>query len=125
MPLNDQEVAELKNLIKVKDIVRRTENPNPLVIVVIILVTMLVMYCLFIQVIKKNITGVWIDDDDKSNDIVHDKWKDTIVVNGKYHGLVKGHLVVIYMAKKMQMGIWVKNKITWTDGSSWQCSYGY
>jgi len=125
MSFTEQEKLELRNLIKVKDIVRRSENPNPLIIVVIIIVTILVMYCAFIQVIKKSITGIWIDDDDKNHDIIHNKWKDTIIVDGKYHGLVKGHLVVIYMNKKMQMGIWIKNRITWTDGSKWDCSYGY
>ena len=125
MSFSYQEKLELRNLIKVKDVVRRSENPNPLIIVVIIIVTILVMYCAFIQVIKKTITGIWIDGDDKNHDIIHNKWKDTIIDNGKYHGLVKGHLVVIYMNKKMQMGIWIKNKITWTDGSTWDCSYGY
>jgi hypothetical protein len=125
MTLSEQEEAEVKNLINVKNVVRRSENPNPFVIVVIILVVILVMYNAFIQLIKKSINGIWIDNDDKSNDITHNKWKDTIIVNGKYHGLVKGHLVVIYMAKKMQMGVWIDNKITWTDGSVWNCSYGY
>ena len=122
---NEQELAELKNLIKVKSVITRMENPNPLIIVVIILVVILVMYCLFINFIKKSITGIWVDDDDKSNDITHNKWKDTIIVNGKSHGLIKGHLVIIYMEQKMQMGIWIDDKITWTDGSVWQCAYGY
>lgn len=125
MTLNDQEILELKNLIKVQNLVRRSENPNPLVIVVIIVVTIMVMCCIFIQVIKKSITGIWIDGEDKTHDIQHNKWKDTIVVDGKNHGLIKGHLVIIYMQKKMQMGIWIKDKITWTDGSTWDCSYGY
>jgi hypothetical protein len=125
MSFNDQEKLELRNLINVNDIVRRSENPNPITIVVIIIVTILVMYFIFIQVIKKTITGIWIDDADKNHDIIHNKWKDTIIVNSKYHGLVKGHLVVIYMNNKMQMGIWIKNKIKWTDGSTWDCSYGY
>ena len=114
-----------KNLINVKEIVRRSENPSPLVIVIIILVTMIVIYFIFINVIKKSITGIWIDDGDKSYDIIHDKWKDTIIVNGKFHGMIKGHLVIIYMGKKMDMGIWVNDKINWMDGSVWYCNYGY
>jgi hypothetical protein len=125
MSLNDQEILELRNLINVRNVVRRSENPNPLIIVVIIVVTIMVMCCIFVQFIKKPITGIWIDGNDKTHDIRHNKWKDTIIVDGKYHGMIKGHLVIIYMQKKIQMGIWIKDKITWTDGSTWDCSYGY
>ena len=61
MSLNDQEILELRNLINVRNVVRRSENPNPLIIVVIIVVTIMVMCCIFVQFIKKPITGIWID----------------------------------------------------------------
>jgi hypothetical protein len=125
MSLSDQELLEMKNLLKVSNVIKRSENPNPLTIVVIIIVSILVIYCIFIQVVKTSISGVWVDSSSKNHDISHNKWKDTIIVDRKYHGLVKGHLVVIYMDKQMQMGIWIKNKIMWTNGTVWQCSYGY
>lgn len=114
-----------QNLLNVKNIVRRSENPNPLLIVIIILVTMLVIYFIYINAIKLSITGIWIDEYNKSYDIIHNKWKDTILVDGKYSGIIKGHLIIIYMGKKADMGIWINNKISWLDGSMWQCNYGY
>ena len=125
MSLSDQEVIELRNLINVKDIVRRTENPNPLFILFLIIVILLVMYFIFINFIKKSITGIWIDDDDKEYDIIHNKWKDTIIVDRKYHGICKGHIVIVYMNNTMQMGVYTDNKIKWANGTTWTCKYGY
>lgn len=114
-----------KNIINVKNLVRKSENPNPLIIVIIILVTMIIIYFIFINVIKLSITGIWLDEYNKSYDIVHNKWKDTILVNGEFRGIIKGHLIVIYINNKADIGIWINNKINWLDGSIWQCNYGY
>ena len=119
MSFNEQQVAELKNLIKCQDIVRRSENPHPLVIVVIIVVSILVMYCLYVNTVKKTIGGYWMNSDDDKFIITHNKWKDTIVVDNKYPGLVKGHLVVVHMDEKVQMGIWIDNTIKWMNGDIW------
>jgi hypothetical protein len=117
--------VEESNLINVKEIVRRSENPHPLMLVFIIIITMLVIYCIYINSIKKSITGSWSDDAEKSHDIVHNMWKDTILVDGKHHGIVKGHLIIIYMKDQMRMGVWVNDRINWTDGKVWMCEMGY
>ena len=124
-PLNESEINNLRNLIQVRDIIRRTENPNPIFILFIIIIILTVMYYIFISFIKTSITGVWIDANDINHNIVHNKWKDTIIVDGKYHGVCKGYIVIIYMNGQVTIGICNNNKIKWTDGSTWNCSYGY
>ena len=123
--LNRLTALEAKNVENVREIMRRTENPNPLFILFIIIVVLSVMYFIFINFIKKSITGIWTDDDNKEYNIIHNKWKDTIIVDRKYHGIFKGHIVIVYMNNTMQLGIYNDNKIKWTNGTTWTCSYGY
>jgi hypothetical protein len=125
MTLSKEEELVFKNLLAVKGIVRRSENPHPVTIVMIIVVSILVMYCIYIQYLKKTITGNWVDSDDKNHNIEQNKMSNTIIVDGKYSGFVKGHLIVMYMDDASKMGIWIKNKITWLDGSAWWCTHGY
>jgi len=122
MSLSELEVAELKNIIKVKDVIRRTENPNPLVIVVIILVTIIVMFIIYIQIVKKSISGVWIDSENNKHNISHNKWKDIITVD-ENEGIIKGNLVVL-QRDGINIGILMDDRINWNDGSSWHCAYG-
>ena len=120
MTLSDQELAELKNIINVKDVIRRSENPNPLIIVLIILGSMILMYFIFVQFVKKSVAGTWLDDNKNINIINHNKWKDSISINDNSNGFVKGHMIIVYMFDKVKTGIWLNDKINWTDGSSWQ-----
>lgn len=122
MSLSELEVAELKNIIKVKDVIRRTENPNPLVIVVIILVTIIVMFIIYIQIVKKSISGIWIDSENNEHKISHNKWKDIITVD-ENKGIIKGNLVVL-QKDGINIGILMDDRINWNDGSSWHCAYG-
>ena len=123
--ITEQEVAEIRNLLKVKDIVRRSENPHPMTMVAVIVGIIIIMVCIYTSFIKRTVSGIWIDDEGKSFNVAHNKWKDTILVNNKHHGLLKGHVVILYLEQKMQMGIWIKNKIKWMDGDVWYCSHGY
>ena len=123
MSLSELEVAELKNIIKVKDVIRRSENPNPLVIVVIILVTILIMFVIYIQFIKKSISGIWVDAKNKNHTITHDKYKDIIKIDTN-EGIIKGNLIILYADSTITLGIWANDKINWNDGSIWHCSYG-
>lgn len=123
--ITENEIAEIRNLIKVKDIVRRSENPHPITIVIIIITVVLVMCCIYVTFIKKPITGIWVDDEDNTYNIIQNKWTDTIIINGKFYGLLKGNIVIVYLDDRMQMGIWMDNRIKWMDDSVWYCSYGH
>ena len=121
MSFNDQQLAQLKNLINCQEIVRKSENTHPLTVVVIVLVTILFMYCIYVNKIKRTIDGMWSDSNDNHFTIKHDKWKDTIVIDCKYPGLVKGNLIVIHKGDRVCMGIWVDNTIKWMNGDVWYC----
>ena len=119
------EQANKENLFKVQEIVKKSENPHPITLVLIIIITVILMYCIYINTIKKSATGSWLDDSEKSHGVVHNLWKDTILVDGKHHGIIKGHVMIIYMKDQMQMGVWINDRITWTDGRVWMCEAGY
>lgn len=117
--LNEKEILEIKNVADCQAILLQMQHPHPMTIVLIIIMTVLVMYCLFVKRFKKSAGGHWTNSDDVHFDIKHNKWKDTIVVGGKYPGLVKGNLVIVHMDDIVQMGIWFDDKIKWMNGSVW------
>ena len=65
----ESEIDKLKNLANVKHIVERSENPHPLTIVLIIVGSMLIIYYIYIIVIKKSLSGDWADE----NNNIHTK----------------------------------------------------
>lgn len=126
--LTDKELLELKNLEKVCRIVTRSENPHPLTIVLIIFASIIVIYYIYICMIKDLATGNWVDENKKKYTIKHNKWTDAITVNTPKRsicGVIKGNLIVIYVDKTMRTGVWLNDTINWTDGTTWQCIYGY
>lgn len=110
--------SEIRNLEQVKYIVKRSENPHPFVICFIILLSILIIYCLYVTTIKKSISGNWLSSDNKIHKIKHNKWKDTLFVNGN-HGILNGNLIVIYEGETMQIGALVSDVIYWVEGTKW------
>lgn len=119
MSLTDQEIAEFRNLMRVNDIVRRSENPHPMTMVIIIAVVILVMYCIYVMVIKVSIAGKWIDDDDENHVVQHNKWTDIVVLDGKNQGVIKGNAIFVYVDGRVKMGVVANNKIKWMNGDIW------
>ena len=119
MSLTEQELAEVRNLISVKNIVRRSENPHPVIVAFIIFVIILAVYCMYVHLVKRSITGEWDDDDDNKHTISHNKWRNFIIIDKKYRGLINDRLIIIYMNGRMQMGIVTSNAIKWMNGSIW------
>jgi hypothetical protein len=114
------ETEEAKNLLKVRNVVTRSENPNPFMIIIIILVTLMLIYFVYIYQIKLLVGGQWNNSaTNKSYKVVHNRWKDTLVINDNIFGFVKGNLIVIYEGSDMQMGIWLDNVVEWTNGTNW------
>ena len=123
--LTESEIGNLRNLANVKHIVERSENPHPSIIVLIIVGSILIIYCMYINIIKKSASGEWVDENNNIHIINHNKWKDTLIVDYNTFGIVKGNLIVIYIGKTMKMGILLKDTINWVDGTSWHNIYGY
>jgi hypothetical protein len=125
--LTNEEIFELKNLENVKHIVSRSENPHPLIIVLIIIGSILLIYFCYITFMKKTLSGQWLDEKNNIFIIKHNLWKDTLIIDGpnnSTYGVVKGNLIVIYVDSTMKMGVCLNDNIEWVDGSSWHCIYG-
>jgi hypothetical protein len=123
--LRQQMSPEDKNLEYVKRVVRRSENPHPMSVVGVIVLASLVLCFLYKKFLKPSVGGTWIDSKQQSHEIVHDKYKDVISVDGHYYGMIKGNLIVYHTGNAMKMGVWIGNEIEWTCGDKWQCARGY
>jgi hypothetical protein len=118
---DQQKNDEEENLLKVRNIVTRSENPHPFTMIIIILSTLLVIYFVYILQIKKIVGGQWnVSGTNLSYMIVHNKWKDTLVINDHLFGFIKGNLIVMYEGNDMLMGVWLDDIIEWTNGAKWR-----
>jgi hypothetical protein len=121
MSYDQQQLDEYENLLKVRNIVKRSENPNPFTMIIIILATLLVIYFVYVFHVKKLACGQWnVSGSKLSYVVVHNKWKDTLVINGNLFGFVKGNLIVMYEGNDMHMGVWLDDVIEWTNGTKWR-----
>jgi hypothetical protein len=121
MEYAQKKIDEEQNLLKVRNIVTRSENPNPFTMIIIIIATILVIYLVYMCQIKKSIGGQWNASGSKLvYMIVHNKWKDTLVINQHLFGFVKGNLIVMYEDNDMLLGVWLDDIIEWTNGTKWR-----
>jgi hypothetical protein len=121
MSYDQQKLDEDKNLLKVRNIVKRSENPNPFTMIIIIIATLLVIYLVYMLQVKKLVGGQWNASGSKLVYMVaHNKWKDTLVINDHLFGFVKGNLIVMYEGDDMRLGVWLDDVIEWTNGTKWR-----
>ena len=123
MSSSDIEPAEIRNLIRVKELVRRSENPNPIIVVIIILVILMSFYCMFLTC-KKSITGNWVDNTNSNQYFIsHNKYLNTINISigsSLYDGIIDGNTLYININAKINIGVVLnKNYIKWTNGDIW------
>jgi hypothetical protein len=126
--LTPADISNIKNLSYVKNLVTKMENPNPLIIVFIVICTILLCYFFYIEVIKINISGKWCDDDNNIYFIEHNNWSDhiNIMQNGRNrqinnNGIVKGSVVILYdsISDTENIGVFLNNCIKWTNDTTW------
>ena len=117
-------VIEDKNLYDVKEIVKRSENPDPRIFIFSLFVSCLVVYMIYICHCKKIMTGVWLDESNNEHNIFHNKWTDDIIIDSSYNGTVKGHMVLYNNRNKKNIGLWLHDKIHWTNNTIWYSKYG-
>ena len=118
------ELDVVRNLARVQQIVRRSENPHPCVVAIIILISLLLMYYIYVNSIKPSLSGIWINSDKTEYHIKHNKFKDTIEINKTYPGFINGTVLVVYMGDILQMGIFTNDKIKWLNGEVWYSAIG-
>jgi hypothetical protein len=111
---------ESRNLSKVRNMVTRSENPNPFTMIIIIISTLLVIYFVYMFQVKKLVGGQWkASGSELTYMVVHNKWKDTLVINEHLFGFVKSNLIVMYEGDDMLLGVWLDDIIEWTNGTKW------
>lgn len=113
------------NLSNTRWIVRRSENPHPMSVIGIVIISLLVICYLYKRFLKPSASGVWVDSNLQKHVINHNVYKDIIKVDYIHYGIIKGNLIVLYKNNIMTMGIWIGNEIEWTDGNKWNCICGY
>lgn len=125
--MGDYDEDEYRNYLKVKRVIRRSENPDPITVVLIILASVMVIYFMFVTCVKKTLTGKWEGNKDEVHTIVQNKWNDTLLIDSKYLGVAKGHVAIVHMPEPIgtKMGVITEGKIHWTNGETWYCDYGY
>ena len=108
-----------KNEHLVRRIVREAENPHPILIVFIILITLLLIYYIYVSRIKPNHSGEWFCEDYDVN-IKHNTFNDTFIaeINEiKLPGIIIGNAIYLSdgdSSDSYAMGVYDKGKIHWT-----------
>ena len=116
---------ELRNYLKVQKTIKMCENPHPITMIMVIVLIMGVIYILHVEFFKQVITGKWEDSKGEFHTIYQNKWTNNAVIDSKYHGFVKGNVVVyqreIDGANVNAMGIITSGMISWLHGDVWYC----
>ena len=131
--LTPADISNIKNLNNAKNLVTKMENPNPLIIVFIVICMILLCYFFYIEFVKINISGKCCDDDNKIYIIKHNNWSDNINImqigsnrqlyNSQLYnnGMVKGSVVLLYDSNSNteNIGVFLNNCIKWTNDTTW------
>jgi hypothetical protein len=110
-----------QNEMLVRKTIHRNDNPHPVLLIGIIIIIIILVYYIYINGIKKNITGDWYVGDN-STYVTHDICTDNIYVEGYPVGHVKGNAVFIENVVPNGlpfMGTLYNKKIYWTNGAVW------
>ena len=113
-----QKIIELRN------------NPNPVYIVCILIGYFIVIYFLYIFLVKDDISGKWKDSDDNNYEIMHNKFNDNIIVYKKLNniknkkckksiGVLHGNILIMQNNKYNNIGVYLNDRIKWLDNKLW------
>ena len=107
----------------VKTIIKKTENPSPIIILSCIFVIIVLLYYMYITIVKHCYSGEWYNQNDVFV-IKHHKWNDSVEIsdnsNTKIKGYISGKAIFIYINNVLNMGIINNRQIHWVDGSIWK-----
>jgi hypothetical protein len=111
--------GEDRNVLNVNEIVRRSENPHPAIVMAISVVLLIAIWCLYTQIVELSLSGVWFDDDTRAeHHIVHNRWNNTVYVD-KIRGSIRGNVISMINKGVLRRGIVDSGAIQWLNGSQW------
>jgi hypothetical protein len=97
-------------------------NPNPIYIVCLMIGYMVVIYFMYIFIIKTDISGTWKDSGGIIYKINHNKFNDNIVIYQnckKTIGVMHGNLIIVRNDSNDNMGVYLNNRIKWIHEKIW------
>ena len=109
-------VYELNKKIELKN------NPNPVYVVCLMIGYLVVIYFMYVFIIKTDISGTWKDSDGNIYKISHNKFSDNIIIfnnRKKTIGVMHGNLVIIRNESNDNMGVYLNNRIKWLHKKIW------
>lgn len=112
----DAKSYEDYNQTMTKRIVNISDNPSPLLILIIILTVACFVYYFYVTM-KPDLTGKWIQGDTEYN-IAHNVWNDVIQI-GSNDGIVKGAAIIYNDGEIKKYGVLETNRIYWNSGDIW------
>jgi hypothetical protein len=107
------------NVENVRHIINRNDHPHPVVLIIIIITLMILLYYIYAAFVKTCFNGEWISNEGHMK-VKHNKWNDSILVNGFVHGHVKGNAVYLIINNKLSLGVLYDDTIYWIGGEIWK-----
>jgi len=117
-----------KNNDNIQKIIEMRNNPNPVYIVCLLVGYIIVIYFLYVFLVKEDISGEWKDSDDNNYKILHNKFSDNIIIvktdkNSKdckkIIGILHGNLLILRNNNLDNIGVYLNNRIKWLDSKLW------
>ena len=112
-----------------EDIQRKIElrhNPNPVYVLCLLLGYYVAMYCLYIFLIKDDISGIWKNSDERIYKIIQNKFTDNVIIYEmnkkeckKTIGTLHGNLLITQTTNSNNIGMYLNDRIKWLDDKIW------
>lgn len=105
----------------VRGLITENEHPHPLLLTSIILIIIMLIYFLYITMIKRDFSGEWYSDGYMAT-VTHCRWTDRLVIDigqDQFDGQVIGNAIYMISADSNDIlkGVYYDKKIYWTFGS--------
>lgn len=107
------------NIQNVRNIVNKDAHPHPMILVSVTIILVIVIYYLYVISWKTCFNGKWVDSAGDILYIKHNKWDDSVTVEGFLHGHVKGDAIYLVVEGKMNMGVLYDSSIYWLNHDVW------
>lgn len=108
--------AENRNEEAVRRIIQKTENPNPILIFIIVLGVILLMYYIYVVYVTIDLNGDWVSPE-KEIKVEHNKWTNSICVHideGEFHARLDGRAIIGTRESRGKFGVYKRGQIHWT-----------
>lgn len=104
-------------------IIKKQENPSPILILSYVFVVIILIYYIYVTMIKTCYNGKWYTTDNIYS-IQHNKFNDIINVFDKNGNLAQGYVcgraIFIKIGNELNMGVMQNRNIMWTNGEIWK-----